>query len=182
MARPQTDGEERPRSLTWALRLLGVLVLFGGIVVVTMIVRHDDLIRAWAEGNPSARRILETEGIDALKDVPDGKTQPPAFITPAVTLFGTLALLVWVLGVFLRNGFEWARICITAVLLVIVVCGVGGLLTGPPPLFVAATFVGFLLAAVCVVLMWLPGSTHYIHPRAEEKVSRLKEDLHLPQR
>lgn len=182
MVRAQTDGatqedQVRPASLQWSLRLLGGLVLFGGVVVVVMVVRHDDLIRAWAQGNPSARLVLQTQGIDALKDVPEGKTQPPAFITPAIVLYVTLTLLFWVLSRFLKNGFELARMAISAMLLVVIICAIGGALTGPPPLFVGATVVGIAIALACGVLMWLPSSSRYIHPNVEARMARLRSEV-----
>lgn len=167
--------EERPASLIWALRLLGVLVVFGGIVVLLMVLRNDDLIRAWAEGNPSAKRILDRYGLEVLKHPPAAwpgtdtdytGARAPHFVAPALTLFAVLASLIGVLCVFLRNGFEWARICLTAIIFFAAVATVGGIRTGPPFLFEILPILAIALGIAVVVLMWLPPTTRYIHPRA----------------
>lgn len=166
--------EERPASLVWALRLLGVLVVFGAVVAVLMVVRSDDLIRAWADGNPSAKRILDRYGLEVLKHPP--ATWPgtdtdytgaraPHFVAPALTLFTVLAVLVGVLSVFVRNGFEWARICLTAIIFFAAVASVGGIRTGPPLLFEVLPIVAIAIGLAVVVLLWLPATTRYIHPR-----------------
>lgn len=168
--------EERPASLVWALRLLGVLVLFGAIVAVLMVVRSDDLIRAWADGNPSAKRILDRYGLEVLKHPP--ATWPgtdtdytgaraPHFVAPALTLFAVLASLVAVLSVFVRNGFEWARICLTAIIFFAAVASIGGIRTGPPFLFEILPIVAIALGLAVIVLLWLPATTRYIHPRRQ---------------
>lgn len=165
--------EERPASLVWALRLLAVLVLFGAIVAVLMVVRSDDLVRAWANGNPSAKRILDRYGLEVLKHPP--ATWPgtdtdytgaraPHFVAPALTLFAVLASLVAVLAVFVRNGFEWARICLTAIIFFAAVASVGGIRTDPPFLFEILPVVAIALGLAVIVLLWLPATTRYIHP------------------
>ena len=100
-------AEPVPREMTWAVRLIVGLIAFSAVVVVVMVLRSDDLVRAWAEGNASAKRILETEGLEALINPPtDNRVSAPAFIAPAITLFGVMAGMLGVLAVFLRNGFE----------------------------------------------------------------------------
>ena len=118
---------------------------------------------------PSARRILETEGLEALKNAPDGKVQPPHFIAPAVTLYGVVVLMIWVLGVFLRYGFEWARVCITATLVIVAICSVGGLMTEPPTIFVIGTVIGIVLGVAALITLWLPPTTRYLHPRRDSE-------------
>jgi len=189
---PEVDrafaDERRPASLVWALRLLGVLVAFGGVVALLMVLRSDDLVRAWAEGNSSARRILDRYGLEFLKHPPAHwpgtdtdytGARAPHFIAPAITLFGVLAGLVGVLAVFLRNGFEWARICLTVIVFFAAVATVGGILTDPPFLFELLPIVAIALGAAVIVLMWLPATTRYIHPRAGEEIGELREHLHL---
>lgn len=158
--------DERPASLTLALQLLAALVLLGAVTVVLIIVQQDALIRSWAEGNPAVREVLERRGLDAVKE---GSVQPPHFIPVAVTLFVVLASLVWVLGVFLSNGFEWARLCITVLLFFSAVAGVAGLRVGQPVTFAVCTVVGLALYAASMVPLWHPDTTAYIHadPEAE---------------
>src|SRR5438128_12352555 len=57
--------DERPASLTLALRLLAALVLLGAVAVLLIAARQDDLIRSWAEGNPAVREVLHTRGLEA---------------------------------------------------------------------------------------------------------------------
>jgi hypothetical protein len=158
--------DERPASLTLALQLLAALVLLGAVTVVLIITRHDDLIRSWAEGNPAVREILQTRGLDAVKE---GSVQPPQFIRVAITMYVVLASLIAVLGVFLNNGFEWARLGITVLLFFSAVAGIAGLRVGQPVAFAVCTVVGLALFAALMVPLWHPATTAYIHadPDAE---------------
>jgi hypothetical protein len=158
--------DERPASLTLALQLLAALVLLGAVTVVLIVVLRDDLIRSWAQGNPAVREVLETRGLDAVKE---GSVQPPQFIPVAITLYVVLAGLVAVLGVFLNNGFEWARLGITVLLFFSAVAGVAGLRVGQPVVFDVCTVVGLALFAALMVPLWHPDTTAYIHadPEAE---------------
>jgi hypothetical protein len=158
--------DERPASLTLALQLMAALVLLGAVTVVLIVVRQDDLIRAWAEGNPAVREILETRGLEAVKE---GSVQPPHFIPVAVTLYVVLAGLVAVLGVFLNNGYEWARLSITVLLFFSAVAGIAGLRVGQPTAFDVCTIACLALFAALMVPMWHPDTTAYIHadPDAE---------------
>ncbi|MEX0427466.1 hypothetical protein AB3X52_07545 [Nocardioides sp. DS6] len=169
------EVDPRPATLTWALRLIGILVLFSGFVVLLVAIRHDDLLRAWAEGNPSARRILQTQGLEALKHPGEFDIKPPHFVAPALTLWGVVAGLLGVLAVFLRNGFEWARIVTTLVMLATAVASVGGILTGPPALFVVLTLVAIAIGVAAIVAMWMPATTGYLHPRGDDELARLRE-------
>lgn len=158
-------AEPVPREMSWAIRMIIGLIVFSAVVVVVMVLRSDDLIRAWAEGNASAKRILETEGLDALINPPnDNRVSAPAFIAPAITLFGVMASMLGVLAVFLRNGFEWARITITFLVFISAVASVGGILTGPPVVISVLTGIAIAIAAALLVVMWLPANTRYIHP------------------
>jgi hypothetical protein len=157
--------DERPVELTRALRALGALVAVGGVTVVLIVIFHDSLIRSWAEGNPATRHLLHTEGLAAVKA---GTVRPPHFAVPAMTMYVVITGLLWVLGAFLRNGFEWGRIGITALLVFTAVASVGALLTEPPVLFVVCTIVAMAVGIGALVLMWLPPVTRYIHPPAAE--------------
>lgn len=158
--------DERPASLTLALQLLGALVLLGAVTVVLIITRQDDLIRSWAAGNPAVRDVLQTRGLEAVKE---GSVQPPQFIRVAITMYVVLASLIAVLGVFLSNGFEWARLGITVLLFFSAVAGIAGLRVGQPAGFAVCTVVGLALFAALMVPLWHPDTTAYIHadPDAE---------------
>jgi hypothetical protein len=152
--------DERPASLTLALQLLAALVLFGAVAVVLIVLLRDDLIRSWAEGNPAVREVLESRGLDAVKE---GSVQPPQFIRVAITLYVVLAGLIAVLGVFLNNGYEWARIVITGLLFFSAVAAVAGLRVGQPTAFAVCTVVGLALFAALMVPLWHRDTTAYIH-------------------
>ena len=49
------------------MRCLGVLVALMGLGALLTILLQDELIEAWAEGNPGAREILREGGVEALK-------------------------------------------------------------------------------------------------------------------
>lgn len=167
--------EPRPATLTWAVRLVGALIVFSGIVVVLVVLRHDDLLRSWAEGNPSARKILDTQGLDALRHPGEFDIKPPHFIAPALTLWGVIAGLLAVLMVFLRNGFEWARVVTTITMLATAVASIGGIRTEPPTLFVVLTIVAIVIGVGAIVCLWLPTTTRYLHPRGDVELERLRE-------
>jgi hypothetical protein len=158
--------DERPASLNLALQLLAALVLLGAVAVVLIVVMQDDLIRSWAQGNQAVREVLETRGLEAVKE---GSVPPPQFVRVAITLYVVLAGLVAVLGVFLKNGFEWARIGITVLLFFSAVTGVAGLRVGQPTTFDVCTVVGLALFAAVMVPLWHPDTTAYIHADPDEE-------------
>ena len=105
-----------------------LLVLLGLVAVVLTVVLNDQLITSWAEGRPDMRRVLETQGLQAVKD---GPVRPPAFVAPAITLYVVVALLMWMLLVFFANGNNWARLSLTALLFFTAVTTVAGIRTEP---------------------------------------------------
>lgn len=157
--------DERPASLNLALRMLWLLVAAGFVAVLLIILRTDDLIRAWAMGNPAVKEVLETRGLKAVKE---GSVAPPHFVPVAITLYVVVAGLVSVLGVFLRNGFEWARVGITVTLAFGIFASVGGFRVGQPVLFVVWACVCLVIVAALMVPMWHPATTAYIHAPIEE--------------
>ena len=59
-------GLQRPASVTNAIRVQMALVAVSGLTTLLTVLQRDDLIVAWAEGNPTARSVLEEGGLDAL--------------------------------------------------------------------------------------------------------------------
>ena len=157
---PEADLE-RPATLAYALRALAALIVVSGITVVLICVFHESLIRSWAEGNVEARQILHSEGLEAVEQ---GSVRPPHFVVPSITLFFSVGGLLAVLAMFLRNGFEWARIGITVLLAFGTVATVAALTTGLPALFVVCAVVAIVVGAAAIVPMWMPATTRYIHP------------------
>jgi hypothetical protein len=165
---------ERPASLNWAVRFLAAVVALGLVAVALVVLLRDDLIRTWANGHRDLRRLLATQGLDAVKD---GPVHPPAFVPVALVLFVVVAALIWVLANFLRGGFGWARIVLTVTLFFLAVGTVAGLRTGQPGVFVAVSVVSFPLEAAAVYFLWHRDTGEFLRsgyddPRALERVSR----------
>src|SRR3954471_2584361 len=131
---------QHPASVSWAARLLAVLVALGAVVTLLIVVLQDQLIRAWADGRPDTRRVLRTRGLDAVKS---GDVHVPQFIPVALTLFVVVALLIWVLTAFLRGGYGWARVALTVTLFFLAVGTIGALRTGAPVTFMVLSLLSF---------------------------------------
>jgi len=161
---------DQPASLTWARRALAAVVGLGAVTTVLIVVLRDDLIRSWAEGRRDIRRILETQGLDAVKE---GAVHPPAFVPVAVVMFIVVAGLIWVLAAFLNGGYNWARVCLTLLLFFLAVGTIAGLRTGAPPVFAVLSVASFPLEAVAVWFLWHRDTGAYLRSGASER----REDL-----
>ncbi len=149
----------RPSSVTRAIRMHWLLCLLGLVAVVLTVVLNDQLIRSWAEGRPDLRRVLETQGLQAIKD---GAVRPPAFVAPAITLFIVIVLLMWMLLVFFANGNNWARLALTALLFFTAVATVAGIRTDPPAVFVVLSIASMVLEVVAVAYLWHPDTNKFL--------------------
>jgi len=149
-----------PASLTWARRLLVALVALGAVVTVLIVVLRDQLIRTWAQGRPDTRKVLRTQGLDAVKN---GEVHVPAFIPVALTLFVVVALLIWVLSAFLRGGYGWARVALTVTLFFLAVGTVAGLSTGAPTTFMLLSLVSFPIEAAAAYFLWHRDTGAYLN-------------------
>lgn len=159
MAEDLADDRGRPSSVTAAIRMHWLLVLLGLVAVVLTVVLNDELIRSWAEGRPDLRRVLETQGLQAIKD---GEVRPPAFVAPAITLFVVVGLLMWMLLVFFANGNNWARLCLSALLFFTAVTTVAGIRTDPPGVFVVLSVASLVLEVVAVAYLWHPDTNRFL--------------------
>ncbi|WP_372733316.1 hypothetical protein [Nocardioides sp.] len=142
---------DRPNSVTRAIRLHWALLAVGLVTAVLTRVLRDDLIRSWAEGRPDMRRVLATQGLQAIKD---GAVRPPAYVPVAVVLFIVFALLVWMLLIFFSNGYNWARVSLAALLFFAAVATVAGIRTGPPVTFVVLSVLSLILEVAAMVYLW----------------------------
>ena len=134
-------GRQWPGSVVNAMRCLGALAALMGLGVVLTILLEDDLIEAWAEGNPAAREIVREGGIDALKA---SSMSLPAFVPVVIVMFVVLLGLLAVLRVFFREGYEWARVSLASVgLLMGLAAGLIAFRESPPVVF----------AVLCVVVL-----------------------------
>lgn len=149
-----------PSSVKWAIRLHWALILLGLVTTVLTVVLRDDLIRTWAEGHSAGtRELLLTQGLEAVKE---GAVRPPAFVPVAIVLFIVVALLIWVLLVFFRNGYNWARLSLTALVVAIGVSTVAGLRADAPGVFVALSFVSFAVELAALVCLWHPQTGQHV--------------------
>ena len=149
-----------PASLTWARRMLGALVALGAVVTVLMVLLRDQLIRTWAQGRPDLRKVLRTQGLNAVKN---GEVHVPAFIPVALVLFVVVALLIWVLAAFLRGGYGWARIALTVTLFFLAVGTIAALHTGAPTTFVLLCALSFPIEAAAVYFLWHRDTGAYLN-------------------
>jgi len=135
------------------------LVLLGLLTTVLTVVLRDDLLRSWAEGRPDLRRVLATQGLQAIKD---GAVRPPAFVPVAAVLFVVVSLLIWMLLVFFANGYNWARLSLTALLFFAAVTTVAGIRTDPPAVFVVLSVASMVIEVVAVAYLWHPDTNRFI--------------------
>jgi hypothetical protein len=149
----------QPASVTWATRILTAIVVLGGVVTVLIVVLRDQLIRAWAEGRPDMRRVLRTQGLDAVKN---GEVHVPAFVPVALVLFVVVAGLILVLTAFLRGGYNWARIALTLTLFFLAVGTIAGLRTGAPATFMVFSVISFPLEAAAAYFLWHKDTSAYL--------------------
>jgi hypothetical protein len=148
-----------PGSVTRACQVLAVLVAVGAVVTALIVVLQDQLIRSWAEGRPDTRKVLRTQGLDAVKD---GDVHVPAFIPVALVLFVVVALLIWVLAAFLRGGYGWARMSLTVTLFFLAVGTIAGLRTGAPTTFMVLSVASFPIEAAAVYFLWHKDTSAYL--------------------
>jgi hypothetical protein len=152
-------SRERPTSVTLAIRMHWLLIALGAVAVVLTVVLNDELIRAWAEGRADMRRVLETQGLEAIKD---GEVRPPAFIAPSITLWVVIALQIWMLLVFFGNGNGWARLSLTALLFFAAVATIAGIRTDPPGVFVVIMIATMVVEVIAVAFLWHPDTNRFL--------------------
>ena len=149
-----------PASVTWAMRMLAILVVLGAAVSGLIVLLQDQLIRSWAQGRPDTRKVLRTRGLEAVKN---GEVHVPQFVPVALTLFVVVALLIWVLAAFLRGGYGWARVALTIALFFLAVGTVAALRTGAPTLFMTLSVVSFPIEAAAVYFLWHNDTTAFLN-------------------
>jgi hypothetical protein len=143
-----------------AQRALGALVALMALGTVMTVLLEDSLIRAWAERSPAAREILEEGGIDGLRA---SSISLPAFVPVVVVMFVVLLCLLGVLRVFFREGYEWARMSLVGVgVLIGVAAGLIAFREGPPLVFVLICVVAILVDLLFLALLVHPETTEFI--------------------
>jgi len=154
-------GRQLPDSVVNALRCVTALAGLMALGTVLTIIFEDDLIRSWAEGNPGAREILREGGVEALKN---SSIAPPAFVPVVVVLFVVMLCLFGVLRVFVREGYEWARVSLASVALLLGLgAGIVAFREDPPLVFVLVSVLTMLVDLALLVFLVHPDTTDYIH-------------------
>ena len=128
---------ERPAVVIGATWLSIAVVTMTGLTALMTVVFEDELIDAWAAGRSDS-----------------GAVEPPAFVPVAITLFVVVALLSVVLISFLREGHEWARIVMSAVVVLVAIATLAILRTDPPALFLVVAIASLLVDVAAVVALW----------------------------
>jgi hypothetical protein len=153
-------GRQWPGSVVYAARCLVALLVLMALGTVLTVVFQDDLIESWARGNTAAREILDEGGLEALKA---SSLSLPAFVPVVVVMFVVLVALLGVLWMFFREGYEWARLSLAAVGLLI---GLGaGLIAfheSPPAVFVVLCVATLLCDLAFLVLLAHRDTTDFI--------------------
>ena len=153
-------GRQWPASVVNALRCLTVLVGLMALGTLLTILFQDALIESWAEGNPGASEILDEGGIEALKA---SSIALPAFVPVVVVMFIVLLGLLAVLRVFLREGYEWARLSLAAVALLIgLAAGLIAFRESPPLVFVVVCVLALVVDLAFLAFLAHPDTTEFI--------------------
>ncbi len=137
---------QHPTAVTRATQLLLGLLVAGLVVTVLVVVFRDDLEAAWSAGHPA-----------------DSAIQPLDFVPVAIVLYVVVALLMLSLIPFFRNGANWARHSLAAMVLVIVLSTVAVLRTDVPTLFVVLSAASLVLDALVLFYLWHPETSRYMH-------------------
>lgn len=153
-------GRQWPGSVVNAMRCLGVLVALMGLGTLLTVLLQDDLVEAWAEGNPGAREILREGGIEALEA---SSISLPAFVPVVVVMFIVLLGLLAVLWVFFREGYEWARVSLAVVgLLFGLAAGLIAFRESPPVVFMVLCVLTLVVDVVFLALLAHPDTTEFV--------------------
>ncbi len=151
-------SREMPGSVVNSLRTLVLLVVTTGVITALIWLLRDDVLLAWAKGNPSAQEILAQGGIEALRE--DQIT--PGFFALALVAFIGFSLTALVLGSLLAGGHGWARPVLTATAffgaLVAAVCLANNL----PTIFVVLAIVLLILGGALIFFLWSRSTSAYL--------------------
>lgn len=148
---------DRPSTVDNALRVVVALSVLSGLITLLAWVFRTDLVLAWAEGNAGARQLLREGGIEAVEE----SLTVPGFVPVIVTSFVVLLMLLGVLGVFFREGFTWARICLATIALFGAFLAVLSIASGIPTLFEVLSGVAVVLCLVLLGLLLHPHTGRY---------------------
>ena len=156
-------GRQQPAAVTNAIRVQMALVAVSGLTTLLTVIQRDELIVAWAEGNPTARPILDEGGLNALEE---SSINIPAFAPVAIVSFVTFALLAAVLVALFRHGHNSARVSLTVLAVFFLFAMLAVYRLDPPPLFVVFAAVSAVLDVVLVYFLWHRDTTAFLRGSA----------------
>ncbi len=151
--------KQYPASMRITSWLVVAMVALSAVTVLLTWLRYDDIVRAWAERNAAAGRILAQNGLEALKH----SDRVPAFIPLAIVSLAVFAPLVGVLLMFLREGVIWSRPVLTAAVLVAALIAVQGIGRDLPVEFLVLSVASLVVHVSLLVSIWAKGNTAWVH-------------------
>ena len=154
--RPSSDAPRwagrQPESVRRAQLAAWALVAVGGLGVVLMAVFREAVIRSWADRHELARAAYDHGGLTELER---SGIRVPAFLPVGWVMLGVVALLVWVLLVFFREGHRWAQLTLTGLAVFALMASlIVGFWLHPPVVFVVVALAAILCEGVLLVLLW----------------------------
>ena len=148
-----------PTPVTRSIWVVRALVGWGVVATVLTVVLRDDLILAWARGNQAAQEVLDEGGLEALRQ---SSIRIPGFVALTVTLLVVYVALVLVLVAFLRGGYPWSRMVLTATAGSTSFAIAVGLARYLPPLFAALAVGALLLNLALLWFLWQRETTRFL--------------------
>jgi hypothetical protein len=130
-------GPQRSVVVVGATWLTIGAVAMTGLTAVLTVVFKDELVDAWAAGRSESSLV-----------------EPPAFVPVAITMFFVFALLSAVLIALFRQGHNWARIVLSALMVLIAASTIAILRTDPPTLFLVVAVVSLVVDLAAAVALW----------------------------
>lgn len=130
-------GPQRSTVVVGASWLAIGAIAMTGVIALLTFVFENELIDAWAADRSDA-----------------GAVEPPAFVPVAVTMFVVVALLAAVLVAFFREGHEWARVLLSALMVLIAASTIAILRSDPPMLFLVVAIVSLVIDLAATAALW----------------------------
>jgi hypothetical protein len=137
-------SQERPAAVAavWLTRAQLVLLLVAAILSVVF---DDELADAWQAGRDDA-----------------GSVEPPSIVPVVVVMLAVIGLLLFVLLEFFRSRHGWARVAITATLVLLAIGTLATMRIGPPATFMVVSALSVVLDVATVGALWHRDTTAYL--------------------
>lgn len=148
-------SQQRPVAVSGAIWVLVAAIVTSGVTALLTLVYGDELDEAWAADRTDL-----------------GTVAPPAFAPVAITMFVVVAVLAIVLLLLLQQGHNWARVLLSALVVLMAIATLASLQADPPTLFLALSVVGLLLDLVAAILLWHPDTRAFTRSTPESSVHR----------